>query len=278
MTATRPEVRFDEDTIEAAEPHMVHEETEDVALAREVPKSPRMPWPKEDKLMIGPVHVSPRNPWLGKLLMKEKGKAISVKSNEEEEGLQVLIDQTGAQDDEEDDVPPMPFATKLPTYVPLWKGKVKAAKDLEAMKSVLQTPLLPEDITFEGPPLGWVPTMKFNDWDLADSEKFPHMTMERLMKQKVEGPVIMLEPQKCLCGVEKDGLLHLRWIPHFHCVPITIFIMRQLLCLVHDGYLWLEEPIPNTAELIRRISWLPCKGRDLVEIAVEAVIWLSQKP
>jgi len=35
---------------------------------------------------------------------------------------------------------------------------------------------------------------------------------------------------------------------------------------VHDGYLWLEEPIPIMGELIHRISRLPCKGRDLVEI------------
>jgi len=50
-------------------------------------------------------------------------------------------------------------------------------------------------------------------------------------------------------------------------MPITIFVIRQLLCLGHDGYLWLEEPIPITAELIHMISWLPCKGRDPKEIA-----------
>jgi len=46
-----------------------------------------------------------------------------------------------------------------------------------------------------------------------------------------------------------------------------IFVIKQLLFLVHDGYLWLEEPIPITAELIHRISWLPYTGRDPVEIA-----------
>lgn len=161
----------------------------------------------------------------------------------------------------------MPSTTKLPTYIPPWKGKVKATKDLEPTKSALQTPLLPDVINFEGSPLGRVPTMKFEDWDLADSEKFPHMGTEILMKQKVEGLVIMLEPQKSMRDVEKAGLLHLRWIPHFHHVPITIFIIRQLLCLVHDGYLWLEEPIPITAELIHRIYQLPYKGRDPAEIA-----------
>lgn len=161
----------------------------------------------------------------------------------------------------------MPSATKLPMYVPPWKGKFRVAKDLEVTKSVLQTPLLPYSVTFECSPLGQVPTLKFEDWDLIDSEKFPHMTMEILMKKKVEGPVIMLEPQKWLRSVEKARLLHLRWIPHFQRAPITIFVIRQLLCLVHDGYLWLEESIPNTTELIPRISQLPCKGRDPTEIA-----------
>ena len=67
--------------------------------------------------------------------------------------------------------------------------------------------------------------------------------------------------------MEEAGLPHLLWIPHFHQAPITIFFIRQLLFLVHDGYLWLEELIPITTELIHRISRLPCIGRDLVEIA-----------
>lgn len=36
---------------------------------------------------------------------------------------------------------------------------------------------------------------------------------------------------------------------------------------MHDGYLWLEEPIPIMADLIHRISRLPCKGKDPVTIA-----------
>ena len=61
----------------------------------------------------------------------------------------------------------------------------------------------------EGSTLGRVPTMKFEDWDLADSKKFPHLKTENLMKQSKEGSVTTLEPQKWLCGVEKAGLLHL---------------------------------------------------------------------
>jgi len=40
---------------------------------------------------------------------------------------------------------------------------------------------------------------------------------------------------------------------------------------VHDGYLWLEEPIPITADLIHYISWLPCKGKDPVTISGKGI-------
>jgi len=50
-------------------------------------------------------------------------------------------------------------------------------------------------------------------------------------------------------------------------MPITIFVIRQLLCLVHDGYLWLEEPIPIMINLIHWSYRLPYKGKDLVTIA-----------
>ena len=53
--------------------------------------------------------------------------------------------------------------------------------------------------------------MKFEDWDLVDSENFPQLAAEKLIKQK------------WLCGVENVGLLQMRWIPHYHHAPITIF-------------------------------------------------------
>lgn len=38
---------------------------------------------------------------------------------------------------------------------------------------------------------------------------------------------------------------------------------------MHDGYLWLEEPIPTTKNLIHHISWLASKGKDCTTIAKE---------
>lgn len=88
-----------------------------------------------------------------------------------------------------------------------------------------------------------------------DSEKFPQLAENKLFLQK------------WLPAMEKVGLLNLRWIPHYHCMAITIFVICQLLCLVHDGYLWLEEPIPIMVDLVHHITHLPIKGNDPTDIA-----------
>lgn len=48
----------------------------------------------------------------------------------------------------------MPLTVKLPMYIPPRKGEVRVPKDLDTTKSVLQTPLLLDEITFEGLLLG----------------------------------------------------------------------------------------------------------------------------
>lgn len=78
---------------------------------------------------------------------------------------------------------------------------------MDTVKSALKTPLLPNGILFEGSVLGCVPTMKFEDWDLVDNEKFPHLETSQLMKQSKEGVVTALQPRKWLHGVEEAGLL-----------------------------------------------------------------------
>lgn len=76
--------------------------------------------------------------------------------------------------------------------------------------------------------------------------------------------VIALEPWEWLRGMDKAVLLNLLWVPHYNYVPITMVVIKQLLCLVHDGFFWLEEPISVTDMLIHRIMWLPYPGENLV--------------
>lgn len=61
----------------------------------------------------------------------------------------------------------------------------KIPKDLEATKSLLQTSLLPDEIRFDGLSLGQIPNIKFKDWDLTDSEKFPQLAAEKITAAEV---------------------------------------------------------------------------------------------
>ena len=54
--------------------------------------------------------------------------------------------------------------SKLLKYIPLRKGKVKVPKDLDVGQFVLNTPLLLENLTFEGLRLAWIPHLKLEDW------------------------------------------------------------------------------------------------------------------
>lgn len=94
-----------------------------------------------------------------------------IEIDEEEEDLQALIITSEEDEDIEEDIQPTCSTTKLPTYVPLWKGKTKVPKGLDETKNSLQTPLLPERILFEGMHLVCMPTMKFEDQDLTNCEK-----------------------------------------------------------------------------------------------------------
>jgi len=75
-------------------------------------------------------------------------------------------------------------------------------KDIDERKSTLQTPLLPQDIIFEGVHLGRVPVLKFEDWKIADHEKLPHLETAQLMHQRKDAltGIIELELHKWMRG------------------------------------------------------------------------------
>lgn len=100
------------------------------------------------------VRVSPRNPLCTILTMEEKGKTINSETNEDEEDLEDLIIEEDEDEGMEEETKLVHPPTKFPTYIRPHKGKVKVPKDLDERKSPLQTPLLPEDIIFEGMHLG----------------------------------------------------------------------------------------------------------------------------
>lgn len=71
-----------------------------------------------------------------------------------------------------------------------------------------------------------------------------------------------LEVLKWLRGVDKAGLLKLLWVLHYNHTPIIVLVIKQLLCLVHNGCIWLEESIPITNKFIHRITRLSRTGEN----------------
>ena len=73
-------------------------------------------------------------------------------------------------------------------------------KDIDERKTPLQTPMLLDEIVFEGPCLAWVPLLKLEDWDLDDHEKFPHLTAKQLMHRIIDtnSGMTTLEPRRWL--------------------------------------------------------------------------------
>ena len=65
------------------------------------------------------VPVSPRNPLCTKLLMENKGKAITIEFDEEEEDLKELIIKEDDVEGMEEETEPGHPLTKLPSYAPL---------------------------------------------------------------------------------------------------------------------------------------------------------------
>lgn len=92
----------------------------------------------------------------------------------------------------EEGIQPVHVVAKQPKYVLPRRGKAKVPKDLDAIRNTLKTPLLPNGILFEGSILGCMPMMKFEDWDLADNQKFPHLETSQLKKQSKEGLVTVI--------------------------------------------------------------------------------------
>lgn len=105
-------------------------------------------------------------------------KAINLESEEEEiediprddEDLRVEMKDIEAQGAKP--------VTKLPEYLPLPKGMTKVPKDIDTSKVPLKSPLLPDEIFFEGLCFGRVPLLKLEDWDLADCGKFLRLSIK----------------------------------------------------------------------------------------------------
>ena len=73
----------------------------------------------------------------------------------------------------------------------------------------------------------------------------------------------LLEVKQWAAGLDKAGLLNMLDVPHFGRSTQVTIVVKQLLALVHDGYLWIgDKRVPINGELIHRITGLPREGPD----------------
>jgi len=121
---------------------------EGTGIVAEIPKSPCMSRPKKDKQPMVLVHMSPRNLLRTKLTMEEKGKVINLEVDEEEEDFEGILVEEEEDIEMEVETQLVDPLTKLPMYVPPWKGKARVPKDIDESKSFLQTSLLLDGIFF----------------------------------------------------------------------------------------------------------------------------------
>jgi len=165
----------------------------------------------------------------------------------------------GIEDIDAEGVKPM---IRLPKYIPSQNGKAQVMKDSDTKNFTVSTPMLPKQVPFEVPRLARIPLLKMEDWDLVDHAKFPHLAMDKYMWKVYyeETGVTTLETREWVRSVEQLGLLNLLWVPHDHRTPINMICVHQLLTLVHNGCLWLGQPIPITDMLIHKITQRPYKG------------------
>ena len=94
-----------------------------------------------------------------------------------------------------------------------------------------------------GSMIGKIDRLKYSDHDTNDHGKFPQFEPAEYM-HRVKYPehdVTLLEVKPWAAGLENAGLLKVLDIPHFgRGIQVTI-AAKQLLALVHDGYLWIGD-------------------------------------
>lgn len=80
--------------------------------------------------------------------MEENEKAVTIETDEEKEDLEDLIIAKDKDEGMDEETKPAHPPTKLPAYVPSWKGKAKVPKDRDETKISLHTSLLLNNIIF----------------------------------------------------------------------------------------------------------------------------------
>ena len=88
---------------------------------------------------------------------------------------------------------------------------------------------------------GKIDRLKYADHNTNDQGKFPQFApgtyLHSVHYQETEAT--LLEVKQWATGLDKAGLLNMLDVPHFGRSTQVTMVVKQLLALVHDGYLWI---------------------------------------
>jgi hypothetical protein len=123
-------------------------------------------------------------------------------------------------------------------------------------------PCIPEGVQTTPTLLGCMEKLKYSDHDVADTGKFPEFAQQVYMDNIGTRPFgdPILQPKPWAVGLANTGILNLVEIPHFGRGKEVNNCVKQLMAVLHGGFLWLEEPISIDVELISFITGLSSMG------------------
>jgi hypothetical protein len=125
-------------------------------------------------------------------------------------------------------------------------------------------PRIPEGVQTTPTLLGCMEKLRYSDHDVADEGKFPEFAQQVYLDSIGIGPFgdPILQPKPWAAGLENTGILNLLEIPHFGRGKEVNNCIKQLIAVLHGGFLWMEQPISIDVELITTITGLPSMGEN----------------
>ena len=131
-------------------------------------------------------------------------------------------------------------------------------------KFTISLPLIDPHVKEDGELLGYVPALKFTDYNLGDSKTYPQFRPDQylIVQRNPRTNTDEFVPMEHVHILERSGLLNLLRIPHFGRGAEVNAMVRVLLSHVHGGYLWLGNRVDLNVDLIHHITGLSKIGKD----------------
>jgi hypothetical protein len=95
--------------------------------------------------------------------------------------------------------------------------------------------------------LGCVEKLRYAYHDVSDTIKFPEFAQQVYMESLGTGPLgdLVLQAKQWIIGLVNTWILHLLEIPHFDRGKDVNNCVKQLLVVLHGGFLWMDRLCPS---------------------------------